>query len=100
MQVMKDFVVQQIEGIVDENKKVKHSKLSEMTEEVGPGTHQPVLRSALSSCMQPHSIGGCGPATGPVSHSLLARCGGAGEVVGWARVQPSILAIPSTPSRQ
>lgn len=33
-QVMKEYVVPQIEGIVDDNKKVKHSKLSTTTEEV------------------------------------------------------------------
>ena len=32
--VVKDFVVQRIESIIDEEKSVKHSKLMEMTEQV------------------------------------------------------------------
>ena len=34
---MKDFVQPKLESLVDENKQIKHSKLTEMTEEVKYG---------------------------------------------------------------
>ena len=37
---MKDYVIGQIESIIDDNKKVKHSKLSSSTEEVITDPHK------------------------------------------------------------